>query len=248
MATITEEQNSLRLAQARRRLRPYGEIPLQEFSSQDEQTETSAMEKRRFVQAEFAEQQQTAMLEWQQTEEKRQQLASLQLTQARRAPPRHLRDILSINQLVARAAEKLNERIARGQDFSTFMFVILIAGIKDAADIYTLSVAGVVLIFINLFLMYFLFRKGWFLRTKARILARVALWVASMIFDNVPGIGLMPMTTIMVLLAWRNVRQDAARAEVDLPELETKTEEELRELAEEGSGETSDLEFAGTIQ
>jgi len=84
MATITEEQNSMRLAQSRRRMRPYGEIPPQDFTAPEEKTETDAMEKRRLMQAEFAQQQQAAMLEWQMTEEKRQQLASLQLAQARR--------------------------------------------------------------------------------------------------------------------------------------------------------------------
>ncbi len=121
-------------------------------------------------------------------------------------------DILSLNSLAARAAEKLNKMIARGEDAQAFGIALSIAAFKDLADIYTLSVAGYILIFIDLFLMYFLFRKGWFLGTQARIYTRVGLWVAGIFFDSVPVIELMPITVIMVLLAWKNVREDAERS------------------------------------
>ena len=139
-----------------------------------------------------------------------------------------------LEQAAKRLAEKLNQEIERGNDFVAFIFAILLAAIKDALDIWlTAFLVGLVPIigelpgiFLSLFLTFFLWGKGWFLKTKIKII----WWVLGFFFDNLPVVSVLPMNTLLVLYAWHNVRKRAKAAEEKIEKIEELTEKEIEEL------------------
>lgn len=129
--------------------------------------------------------------------------------------------------LAMRVAQELNRRIAMGQEKEVFVFAMALALFKDFLDVGLMTAAGYITVFISGVLMYFLWGKGWFLRQRARII----WWCFGFLFDSLPLIGLVPINFIMVWLAWRNIQRDAEGAQVNLTNLNEKSEKELEEFA-----------------
>ncbi len=136
-------------------------------------------------------------------------------------------------------ADKLNKKIETGEETSAFVIALGIAILKDILD------AGLTLtliefypflgqipgILVSAILMYFLWGKGWFLKWKARAILFV-------IGDNIPLIDFLPLSTIMVLWAWRNVRKQAEEARGNMVDLHLKTFEELTKIDADVENET----------
>ena len=162
----------------------------------------------------------------------------------------------SIDEAVMGAAEalanKLNREIEMGHDVMAFTIALLLAAAMDGLDWGVTILAGLVglipligqalaaallaggpyvKLFLWAFLTYFLWSKGWLLKWRVRLGLRIGLWLLSLIFENIPGINLLPLNVITVLWAWRNVRHAAAEAEEDMRKLER----DLEDLAEEAA-------------
>ena len=133
-------------------------------------------------------------------------------------------------------SEKLNEEIDRGNDTGAFMIAVFLAGMKDVIDIALYAVIIGIFpiigqipgIFISAFLTFFLWGKGWFLRTRLR----VAWWGLGFFVDNLPVFNTLPIQTLAVLYAWHIVRKRAEAAEKKLGNLNALTSEEIKELTE----------------
>ena len=140
----------------------------------------------------------------------------------------------SILGLAERLAQKLNHEIEKGNDTGAFTIALILAIAKDALDgfldfmlIGLIPVIGALPgIFISLTLTFFLLRKGWFLKTQAK----VVWWVVTLVFDNIPFVNAAPLSTIQVLLAWRNVKKKAHNAKVTLANLDNLSSSELEEI------------------
>ncbi len=122
-----------------------------------------------------------------------------------------------VTDLAQRVASKLNQFIAQGHDTTAFSIAILLALLKDGVDIgLDFTVIGEIPIvgqppgiFISAVLMYFLWGKGYFNRTKVKIL----LWGLGFFADNLPIlINDLPMTMLTVLMAWHVVSKRAEKA------------------------------------
>lgn len=131
-------------------------------------------------------------------------------------------------------AETLNKEIASGNDTTAFSIALLLAAAKDGVDIY-LNALLVGLIpflgqipgyFLTAFLAYFLWGKGWFLKTRIKII----WWVMAIFVDNLPAINTLPISVLTVLYAWHIIRKRAAAAQRKLKNLEKLTEKEIGEL------------------
>jgi len=131
----------------------------------------------------------------------------------------------AIAEAAERVAVKLNEEIAKGHEATAFFIAIAIAAVKDALDILQLGFP-VLSVFLSLILTYFLWGKGWFLKTRIRI-----IWfVLGIIFDNLPIFSFLPVQTIAVFYAWHIVRKRASAAEEKLENIKKLTEKEIEEL------------------
>ncbi len=158
-------------------------------------------------------------------------------------------DKISADRIVLEAAErvarKLNKLIEDGHDTTAFLIAILLAAFKDCVDLgLNLFLIGLFPIlgqlpglFISATLMFFLWGKGWFNKTKIKII----WWVFGIFFDNLPLLNTMPMTVFTVLMAWHVVRKKARKAEEDLEKIKEKTLEELEEIEK-------DTEIEGDIE
>ncbi len=143
----------------------------------------------------------------------------------------------SVFEVAERVAKKLNKLIEDGHDSTAFFIAILLAALKDFVDLglnFVLIGMFPILgqlpgLFISAVLMYFLWGKGWFNKTKIKII----WWVFGLFFDNLPLLNTMPITVFTVLMAWHVVRKKARKAEEDLEELNEKTIEELEEIEKE---------------
>jgi hypothetical protein len=141
---------------------------------------------------------------------------------------------IQLTEAAKRLSDKLNKEIERGNDFIAFTFALLLAAIKDALDIgLTAMLVGLLPIigaipgiFLSLFLTFFLWGKGWFLKTKIKI----TWWVLGFFIDNLPAVDVLPMNTLLVLYAWRNVRKRARAAEEKLEKIKELTWEEIEGL------------------
>lgn len=146
--------------------------------------------------------------------------------------------IFSVEDLAQRVAAKLNQMIAQGRENTAFAIAIFLAILKDGLDIgIDFFIVGEIPIigqlpglFISATLMYFLWGKGWFNRTKVKII----LWGLGFLVDNLPFlINDLPMTTLTVFMAWHIIRKRARQAEKDLEKLHELTEEELMAIEQE---------------
>lgn len=160
----------------------------------------------------------------------------------------------SVDEAVIRAAEalaeKLNREIAMGHDATAFTIALLLAAAMDGLDwgvsILAVLVGWIPLIgqmlagallaggpyvkaFLWAFLTYFLWGKGWLLRSRVWVIR----WILSFLLENIPIINLLPLNVIAVLWAWHNVRQAAAEAEENLRRLER----DLEDMPEEPAAE-----------
>ena len=152
-----------------------------------------------------------------------------------------MQDKISAEKLVfvvaERVARKLNKLIEEGHDSAAFFIAIFLAAIKDSvdwgSDLFLIGLIPIVGqlpgLFISAILMYFLWGKGWFNKTKIKII----WWVFGLFFDNLPLLNDMPMTVFTVLMAWHVVRKKARKAEKDLEKLNEKTIEELEKIEKE---------------
>lgn len=148
------------------------------------------------------------------------------------------RMIFSVEDLAQRVADKLNKMIAQGHENTAFAIAVFLAILKDIVDI-GLDFFGIGEIpilgqlpglFISAILMYFLWGKGWFNKTKVKLV----LWGLGFFVDNLPFlINDLPMTTLTVFVAWHVIRKRARRAEQDLEKLHELTEEELMAMEQE---------------
>ncbi len=131
-------------------------------------------------------------------------------------------------------AEKLNEEIARGNEYTAFTIAALLAAAKDIIDfglgaflIGLIPIAGQLPgYFLSAFLTYFLWRKGWFLRTRIRVI----WWSLGIFFDNLPAFNMLPINTLVVLYAWHIVRKRGDAARKKLNALHELTQEEISRL------------------
>ena len=147
---------------------------------------------------------------------------------------------ISLTEAAKSLAGKLNQEIERGNDFIAFMFALLLAAIKDTLDLgltafligllpflgpfsFLFEVPG---LFLSVFLTAFLWGKGWFIKTKIKII----WWTLGFFVDNLPGVDAIPMSTFSVLYAWRNIRKRAKAAEEKLEKIKELTEKEIEEL------------------
>jgi|SRR3989344_7324151 len=152
--------------------------------------------------------------------------------------PRRLSKVVGPEKIIidaaAKLAERLNKEIERGNDTAAFTIAIIFAASKDGLDI----VLGAALfglipffgqipgLFITAFLTFFLWGKGWLLRTRIKVI----WWVAGFFIDNLPAVNLLPIETIAVLYAWHNVRERKNIAEEKLKNLKSLTMEEINNL------------------
>lgn len=131
-------------------------------------------------------------------------------------------------------AEKLNEEIERGDTNTAFFIALNIALFKDFQDVIVdfVGLGEIPLIgeLIGLFcfaaLTYFMWGKGWFLKTRLRIY----WWVFGLFVDNLPLFNVLPIDTLLVLYAWHLVRKRSQAAKKQLGELNQLTEKEVAEL------------------
>lgn len=148
---------------------------------------------------------------------------------------------ISIQQKVVSAAEglaqKLNKEIEKGNATGAFMIAILLATFKDILDIYlnalNITFVGVlsgvefvVSLFLTSFLFFFMLSKGWFLKTRIKIW----YWILSIFFEGLPGFSLLPISTLLVLYAWRLAKKRKAHAEIKLENLDNLTTQEIASL------------------
>lgn len=158
-----------------------------------------------------------------------------------------------------RVAEKLNKEIERGNEIGAFTFALLFIAIpKDMLDgFYTtavgflqaipgigqmLAVGGAPAKFIvgavlSATLYFFMLRKGWFIRWKIRIW----YFILGFFVDNLPAADILPMSTFMLLYAWKNVHVRAARARKKLLELAKISKEEIENLDKDINSLDDDL-------
>jgi len=121
-------------------------------------------------------------------------------------------------------AERLNREIAEGHDITAFMIALLLAASKDGLDwildlffIGEIPIIGQIPgIFLSVFLAYFLWGKGWFNKTKVRII----YYIIGLFIDNLPLVNNLPMNILVVLWAWHVVRHRAREAERELEDLQ----------------------------
>lgn len=110
--------------------------------------------------------------------------------------------------------------------------IVSVAGVIKAAElgmaIYAILwiIKSLVGLFLSLALYYFLWGKGWFIKTRIRVI----WWVFGFVFDNLPLASELPTNTLNVLYAWHLVRKRARAAEEKLPKLKKLTEKEIEEL------------------
>lgn len=159
-------------------------------------------------------------------------------------------DRLSAEKFVVKAAErvakKLNKMIETGHDDSAFMIALLLAAFKDFLDI----ILGILLIglipgvsffiglFLTSFMFFFMFGKGWFLKTRLKIW----FWILGLFVDGLPVFSALPINVLLVLYAWRLTKKKMRKAEEDLDNLKEKTLEELEEIDKDTGIEDEDIE------
>jgi len=145
-----------------------------------------------------------------------------------------------VHGIAARIAARLNKRIAEGHDTSVLLIGLTLALFKDVVLDNALDFLGGIGeipilgqlpgYLVSALLTYFMWGKGMFRK-------KIALKVFLMLLDVSPFfLNNLPMTTITVLLAWKEVRDRALQAESMLAELPGKTAEELTALEEEDEG------------
>ncbi len=131
-------------------------------------------------------------------------------------------------------AEKLNKEIDQGHETGAFLIALLLATVKDVLDLVFLPTiippaTGVEVVwkFVGLFLsatlFYFLWGKGWFLKSKIKII----WWILGLLIDSLPLLDIMPMNIFMVLMAWHTVHQSGKEAEAKKKELNQTTKKLL---------------------
>ena len=132
-------------------------------------------------------------------------------------------------------AEKLNVEIEKGNDTGAFMIAILLAGFKDFMDIIlTLMLIGLIPgvnfavgLFLTSFLFFFMLGKGWFLKWRIRIW----YWILGLFVDGLPGFfSALPISTLLVLYAWRLTKKRKDAAEIKLRDLGHLTMHEINRL------------------
>lgn len=129
---------------------------------------------------------------------------------------------------------KLNKEIERGNDFMAFMIALSLAALKDILDLgLNIALVGLLPIvgqipgfFLSVFLYLFLRGKGWFIKTKIKIM----WWILGFFIDNLPVVNSLPMNTLAVLYAWRIVRKRASSAERKLEKIKELTEQEIENI------------------
>ena len=133
-----------------------------------------------------------------------------------------------------RLAEKLNEEIARGNEDVAFFIALNIALFKDFQDIILALVGlgeipllGEILgLFCFVCLTLIMFQKGWFLKTRLRVM----WWVLGFFIDNLPLFSILPIETLLVLYAWHLVKKRSKAAQKKLEILHKLTEKEIENL------------------
>jgi len=151
--------------------------------------------------------------------------------------------LIQLEQAIAAAgkklAQKLNKEIDKGNDTFSFTIAITLACLKDFLDI-VLSflliglIPGVnmlVGLFLTTFLYVFMLRKGWFLKTRIRIM----YWVLGVFVDGLPGVSALPMNVLLVLYAWRLAIMRKRKAQEHLKVIHRKTLEEIVALEKDMS-------------
>lgn len=142
-----------------------------------------------------------------------------------------VRDLLTrkagIEQLVKRVVAQLNKQIKAGHDVVPFMVAIGVAFIKDASDFFV--VATSVTWAINLFLFYFLWGKGYFLKQRIQIIR----WGLSFVIESIPVINVLPINTMTMFYAWHVVRKRARKAKKRLDTIQEASREELESIENE---------------
>lgn len=134
-------------------------------------------------------------------------------------------------------AGKLNKQIEMGHESTAFSIAIMLAIMKDALDLGLDAVLiGLIPVvgqlpgyFLSAVLTYFLWGKGWFLKSKMKII----YLVCSVFFDNLPLFNALPLNTINVLYAWKVVKESGESAAKTMENLHALSEKELAELNEE---------------
>lgn len=130
--------------------------------------------------------------------------------------------------LASRVTTKLNKLIEEGHATAAFMIAGSLALLKDLLDIFSI-VIPILSPFLTAVLFLFWWGKGWFNKGKIK----VGRWILAQFFDNIPVLSMLPIATLQTLLAWRAVRKQARKAEMDLASLKSMSHEELTSLDEE---------------
>jgi hypothetical protein len=159
-------------------------------------------------------------------------------------------------------ASRLNKEIERGHAGIAFFIAILLAAFKDFQDIIwgligdallaafgigviPLAITWAVGLFVSVTLTYFLWRKGWFIKTKIWI-----IWViVGIFFENIPVFEMLPLEVLTVLYAWRNVRKRAKKAKHKLKNIDKLTAQEITALNEDiGLLENAPSNYGGKLK
>jgi hypothetical protein len=143
-------------------------------------------------------------------------------------------------------AQKLNEEIERGYAIPAFSFALLLAAFKDYFDIIWdmilvalqgIPVVGQILfviaepldtvvdLFLATFLFFFMLHKGYFIKTKIKLI----FWVLTAL-DLIPGADLLPLESFAVMWAYHVIQIRASRAELKLKKLDQLTQKEIENL------------------
>jgi hypothetical protein len=144
---------------------------------------------------------------------------------------------ISVTNAAKSLVDKLNKKIAMGEETTAFSIALLIAVIKDSMDIILdLAIIGLFPIigqligyFVSTFLFFFLLGKGWILNKKLKIM----YWILGFFFDNLPLFNALPVSTLNVLYAWRVVRKNGEKAKKTKAMFKELTEKQIEELNNE---------------
>ncbi len=163
-----------------------------------------------------------------------------ELTLSRRSMARQIES--KVRQLAKKLAQKLEQQIRDGNDASAITILIFLAFLKDGLLDIGLDFLGIGIVpiigqipgwFVSATLFYFMYGKGYFLKQRAKMNARIWLYVLSFIFDGLPAIEALPVTTITVLHTIKLMKKRARQAKEDLTSLYSLTKRQLESLQKE---------------
>lgn len=161
--------------------------------------------------------------------------------------------------LAGKITSKLNEAIAQGHTTGPFIFMMIIAGLKDLMDatedgvillIQAIPGVGQVIggfvdpaysifaFLISTILILFMQSQGWFTNQKLR----VTLWVISLC-DVIPIVGMLPMQMFSVWYVFNEIKKRAKRAEAKKNAIEKMSAQQLQNFDDNFEDELANVQL-----